>query len=105
MTRYALVVGDSWGVALDWRLAFPSEPFLGVRFDGHEAWVLFEPKIAYGVVRPSALAEIRRAFEATGDAWIEDVFIHQAPTLAAGLRLARHVACILRSVASTGAER
>lgn len=104
--RYALVVGDSWGVALDWRQAFPGEPFLGVRFDGHEAWVLFEPKTVYGPVCPSALCEIRRAFEAIGDAWIdEDVFIHQAPTLASCLRLARHVVCILRSDASTDAER
>ena len=97
MTGYAVIIGDSWSLALRWREAFPHEPFLGLRVDGHEVWVAFEPKTARGLIGPSALEKIRQAFEEAGECWIdEDVFLHQADTLAAGHRFARRVACILR---------
>jgi len=105
MTGYLSVVGDSWAVAHPWRRAFPDEPFLGVRFDGRAAWVLFEPKTAARPVPPPTLREIRRAFEEAGDSWIdENVFIHEASSLGAGHRLARRVVCILRSACSTSRE-
>jgi hypothetical protein len=98
MTGYAVIIGDNWGFALRWREGFPHEPFLGLRVDGHEVWVAFEPKTARGPIGPSALEKIRQAFEEAGESWTydEDVFLHQAPTLAAGHRLARRVARILR---------
>ena len=104
MTSYLSVVGDSWAVAHPWRAAFPDEPFLGVRFDGQATWVLFEPRTANCPIPPSTLLAIRRAFEEAGDGWIdENVFIHEAPSLGAGHRLARRVARILRSDSSTEA--
>ena len=103
MDEYASVVGDSWHAAHSWRSAFPSEPFLGVRFDGRGAWVLFEPKTTDGPIRPELAREVRRAFEDAGDSWIDEhVFIHEAPTLAAGHRLARRVARILRGGTAKG---
>jgi len=102
MTGYLSVVGDSWAVAHPWRQTFPDEPFLGVRVDGRAAWVLFEPKTADRPVPPPTLRAIRRAFEEAGDSWIDEhVFIHEAPSLGAGHRLARRVLRILRSVAPT----
>jgi len=98
MAKYISVVGDSWGAARSWRVTLPDEPFLGVRFDGRETWVIFEPKTAEGPIPPSTLQEIRRAFEETGESWIdEQVLIHEAPSLGAGHRLARQVVRILRS--------
>src|SRR5262249_26163964 len=98
MAGYLSVVGDSWGVARSWRLTFPDEPFLGVRFDGQETWVIFEPKTAAGPIPPSTLQEICRVFEEAGETWIDEaVLIHEAPSLGAGHRLARRVVRILPS--------
>ncbi len=84
------------------RQAFPDKPFLGVRFDGRETWVVFEPRTADGRVPFSTLRAILRAFEEAGASWIDEhVFIHEAPSLGAGQRLARRVVCILRSDCST----
>jgi hypothetical protein len=105
ITDYLSIVGDSWTVARQWRHIIPHEPFLGVRFDGRATWVLFEPRMADGRVPPSTLQKIRRAFEEAGDGWIdENVFIHEAPSLSAGHRLARRVVRILRSNSSTEAR-
>jgi hypothetical protein len=73
-----------------------------VPYDTTKAWVLFEPKTADRPVPPPTLRAIRRAFEEAGDSWIDEhVFIHEAPSLGAGHRLARRVLRILRSVAPT----
>ena len=72
---------------------------MGLRFDGQEVWVVFEPKVAESVVHPALVREIRRLFESAGDdIWIDDeVFIARPLTLAAAHRLARRVVRILRS--------
>lgn len=106
MSGYLSVVGDSWAVARTWRHTFPDEPFLGVRFDGQETWVAFDPSTADGPVSPTILREIRRAFERAGDVWIDEkVFLHEAPSLAAGHRLARRVLRMLRSEPSPEVKR
>jgi len=64
---YISVVGDSWASALAWVKRFPDQPFLGVRFDGRKAWVLFEPKTADGPLPPLLARTIQRAFEEAGD--------------------------------------
>jgi len=66
MSGYLSVVGDSWAAARMWRHTFPDEPFLGVRVDGQEIWVAFEPRTANDPVSPTILREIRRAFEKAG---------------------------------------
>jgi hypothetical protein len=87
---YLSVVGDSWAAAQAWRRTFPDEPFLGVRFDGRTAWVLFEPKTTGGPLRPMLTRAIQQAFEEAGGGWIdENVFIYEAPSPGAGHRLAR----------------
>jgi hypothetical protein len=66
---------------------------------------IFEPKTADGPLQPLLARTIQQAFEEAGDGWVdEDVFIHEAPTLAAGHRLARRVVRILRSGVSTEDE-
>jgi len=93
MARYASVIGDSWHSAESWKSLCPREPFLGVRFDGCETYVLFEPMTADGPIHPALAKEIRRVFEEAGDSLIaDDVFIYEAPNLAAGHRLARRIA-------------
>jgi hypothetical protein len=102
---YLSVVGDSWAAALAWRRTFPDEPFLGVRFDGRTAWVLFAPKTTGGPLRPMLTRAIRQAFEEAGGGWIdENVFIYEAPSLGAGHRFARLLVRMLRSGASREAE-
>jgi hypothetical protein len=89
MTRYLSVIGDSWRAAVDWQRVSPSEPFLGIRFDGHETWVLFEPKTVDGPIRPALETAVRRAFEQCGSSYFDQrVFMCEAPTLASGYRLA-----------------
>jgi len=58
--------------------------------------VLFEPITADGPIQPALEREVRRVFEEAGDGSTgENVFIYEAPTLAAGHRLARRIAHIL----------
>jgi hypothetical protein len=98
LLEYALVVGDSWAAAHDWRRTFPERPFLGVRFDGTDVVVLFEPRTATGPLDPAVTLRIRRLFEDTGDAWIDDqVFIYLAPTLRSGRRFVQSVLKTLRA--------
>ncbi len=103
MPEYALIVGDSWAAKHEWHRLFPDKAFLGLRFDGQEVAVVFEPKVVEGVVQPALVREIRQLFESVGDTWIDDeVFIARPLTLAAAHRLARHVVRILRSDPDTG---
>jgi hypothetical protein len=95
---YLCVVGYNWAVALAWNRAFPSEPFLGIRVDSEEVWVVFEPKTATGPIPRSVFEQVTQAFEDAGAASIDDsVFIHEAPSIGAAHRLARRVATILHS--------
>jgi hypothetical protein len=95
---YLCAVGYSWAVALAWKRAFPGEPFLGVRVDPEEVWVVFEPKTVAGPIPRSVFEQVAQAFEDTGKASISDsVFIYEAPSLGAAHRLARRVANILQS--------
>jgi hypothetical protein len=50
---YVSVVGYSWHPVHAWCRAFPGEPFLGVRVDTEEVWVVFGPKTVAGpILRP-----------------------------------------------------
>jgi hypothetical protein len=92
------VVGDRWASAQNWRRIFPDEPFLGVRSGGRTARVIFEPHTARGPLQSRLAHAIQRVFEEARDVWIDEkVFIHEAPSLAAGHRLARRVLRILCS--------
>jgi hypothetical protein len=95
---YLCVVGYSWAVALAWKRAFPSEPFLGIRVDPEEVWVVFEPSAATGPIPRPLFEQVEQAFEDTGNASISDnVFFYEAPSLGAAHRLAREVTNILQS--------
>jgi hypothetical protein len=95
---YLCVVGYSWAPALAWSRAFPGEPFLGIRVDTEEVWVVFEPKTSAGPIPRSVFEHVAQAFEDTGIASIDDnVFMYEAPSLGAAHRLARRVANILQS--------
>jgi hypothetical protein len=95
---YLCVVGYSWAVALAWKRSFPSEPFLGIRVDPEEVWVVFEPEAVAGPIPRSVFEQIAQAFEHTGTASISDnVFFYEASSLGAAHRLARRVATILQS--------
>ena len=95
---YLCVVGYSWAPALAWSQAFPGEPFLGIRVDPEEVWVVFEPKAATGPIPHPVFEQVAQAFEDTGNALISDkVFIYEAPSLGAAHCFARRVVNILRS--------
>ena len=95
---YAPVIGDTWWVASTWRKIFPRRPFLGIRYDGTDVWVLFDRGTANELVGAVTLERIRTVFDAPGDAWTDDnVFLRRAPTLRAGHALARRVVRILES--------
>ena len=94
---YLCVIGYSWAVALAWERAFPSEPFLGIRVDPEEVWVVFEPKTAAGPIPRPVFEQVAQAFEDTGAASISDnVFFYEGPSLGAAHRLARRVVSILQ---------
>jgi hypothetical protein len=94
---YLSVVGYSWAVALEWNRVFPSEPFLGIRVDPEEVWVVFEPKTVAGPIPHPVFEQVAQAFEDTGAASISDnVFFYEAPSLGAAHRLARRVVSILQ---------
>jgi hypothetical protein len=95
---YLCVVGYSWAPARRWRRVFPGEPFLGIRVDPEEVWVVFEPSTATGPIPRPLFEQVEQAFEDTGNASISDnVFFYEAPSLGAAHRLARRVANILQS--------
>jgi hypothetical protein len=97
LPEYALIVGDSWAAKHEWHRLFPDKPFVGLRFDGQEVVVVFEPRVIEGVLQPVQVREIRQLFERVDDTWIDDeVFIARPLTLAAAHRLARRVVMVLR---------
>jgi hypothetical protein len=55
---YLCVVGYSWAPALAWSRAFPGEPFLGIRVDTEEVWVVFEPKTSAGPIPRSVFEHV-----------------------------------------------
>jgi hypothetical protein len=89
------VIGDDYNAAHDWRRAFPDRPFLGVRVDGTDIAVVFEPRTANGPLDPEVVSKIRQLFEASSDTGVwtcdDQVFIHMAPTLRAAHRFAKRV--------------
>jgi hypothetical protein len=94
---FLCVVGYSWAVALEWNRVFPSEPFLGIRVDPEEVWVVFEPKTVAGPIPSPGVRTGCTGVEDTGAASISDnVFFYEAPSLGAAHRLARRVVSILQ---------
>src|SRR5262245_58867745 len=101
--HYLTVVGDSWALAQEWIHCRPDIPFVGVRVDGEEVWVLVQPKTASGPVCPAALSEIKALLlKSDPMTWCdEEVVICQARTRGDGHRLARQVVEILRRTPDT----
>lgn len=98
MPEYARIIGDTWAAKHEWHRLFPDTPFVGLRFDGQEVVVVFEPRVTDGVLQRHQVREIRQLFESVGDTWVDDeVFIARPLTLAAAHRLARRVVRVLRS--------
>jgi hypothetical protein len=86
------VIGDDYNAVHDWYRAFPDRPFLGVRVEGPDVAVVFEPRSANGPLDAEVVGRIRRLFEEKETQFIDDqVFIHAAPTLRAAHRFAKRV--------------
>jgi hypothetical protein len=102
--RYFTVIGNSWaGVRRSHRRS-ATEPFVGVRFEKNEGWVVFEPRNPAFPVDRATVGEIERTFEAVdSEAWCDEhVFICQVRSIAHGHAVVRRVMGILQRNATAG---
>jgi hypothetical protein len=95
--KYAVVIGASWGPASSARHNNTNRrPFIGLRYDGNEVWVVFDSGNRAERVSNTALHVIQTAFQKMTDAWIEDdVCLYQARNLSAGKQFATRIPAIL----------
>ena len=96
--RYFTVIGDSWAGVYRSHRRSAAEPFVGVRFDKDEGWVVFEPRNPACPVDEAKVAEIERMFEEVdSEAWCDEhVLICQVRSIAHGQAVARRVMSILQ---------
>jgi hypothetical protein len=92
---YCVVIGYTWYPALEWRVANPGKPFVGLRLDPDDRgiWVICERAVD-GAALPSATLEaVERAIESEDlDAGgFDDVFIAQARSIGQAHRVASRI--------------